>query len=367
VQSLTPEEVFELSVNFWLVETPVLIREIIADLRLDPSPGRIPRDVVRVLSQKMATAHGVRPVHFWKAAVANLLLQYVPMIGQVPVDGSASNVYTSRDGQGTLYDSAPEQAMWDRWAAGNFTVDDEQTATAWREGVKQLKLETIRDQWRGFARDEFRSAKNLSELISKIEQLFSSFEASIQRQILVTSLGFLNAPSETAAFVVTLARAGLIPRLKDVAPYSAYIAKLCFIFVAGLGRGFIGPRPSHLVDLQYLFYAPFCMVFISSDKFHRDMWPAVEGNNAFLWGPQVKADLARRVAARAERKASGSEQPLGDFNDSIDESWRRFMQKTPTSRKRTEMSKEEEQKLLEEIRERMKQFDEQREERERSL
>jgi hypothetical protein len=196
--------------------------------------------------------------------------------------------------------------------------------------------------------------------------LFNSFAPEIQQQILATSLVFLNVSPNTAALVLMLSKAGLIPRLGDYAPYAAYVAKMCFLFVAGLGRGFIGPRPSHLIDLHYLFYAPFCMVFISGDKFHKDLWPAVEGKNMFLWGPQVKADLARRVAHRARRRAVGKEAAApSDFNDTIDESWRRFMSITPASRKRTKMSKEEEAELLKEIRERMKQFDAQIGEREK--
>lgn len=60
------------------------------------------------------------------------------------------------------------------------------------------------------------------------------------------------------------------------------------------------PRPSHYVDLQYRFYAPFCMVFVSEAKFHREMWPATSGINTFVWGKDLEIDLANRIAARKE-------------------------------------------------------------------
>lgn len=47
-----------------------------------------------------------------------------------------------------------------------------------------------------------------------------------------------------------LFKAGLMPRLKDLAPYAASVLRLYLTFIGRLGRGFIGPRPSHYVDLQ---------------------------------------------------------------------------------------------------------------------
>jgi hypothetical protein len=88
------------------------------------------------------------------------------------------------------------------------------------------------------------------------------------------------------------------------------VLRLYLTFIGGLGRGFIGPRPSHYVDLQYLFYAPFCMVFVSSDKFHREMWPATSDVNTFVWGPDLKKELQQRIQiysalSEQERRAHG--------------------------------------------------------------
>lgn len=122
-------------------------------------------------------------------------------------------------------------------------------------------------------------------------------------------------------------------RVKDLAPYAASVLKLYLAFVGGLARGFVGPRPSHYVDLQYLFYAPFCMVFASSDRFHRAMWPATSGVNTFVWGPDLKADLAARVARRkaqdegardAEAKEYGF-YPADQDGSVINALWKKYM------------------------------------------
>jgi hypothetical protein len=72
------------------VGTPLLVREIIANLKKDPSLAkRLPVEVVRELARKMNQAHGVQPADFRKLAIANLCGAEVPMFGQVPVDTEA--------------------------------------------------------------------------------------------------------------------------------------------------------------------------------------------------------------------------------------------------------------------------------------
>ena len=104
-----------------------------------------------------------------------------------------------------------------------------------------------------------------------------------------------------------------MPRIRDLSPYAASILRLYLTFVGGLGRGFIGPRPSNYVDLQYLFYAPFCMVFVSADRFHRELWPATSGVNTFLWGPDLKKELQERVEMRAKMSAEQKGKPRFPF------------------------------------------------------
>ena len=45
--------------------------------------------------------------------------------------------------------------------------------------------------------------------------------------------------------------------------------------------------------MAYLFYLPFCMIFISSDKLHKQCAPLfLRTDQQFVWGLELKADLA---------------------------------------------------------------------------
>jgi len=63
--------------------------------------------------------------------------------------------------------------------------------------------------------------------------------------------------------------------------------------MASFASGLISTKmPSNRVDSAYLYYLPFCMVFVSSDKFHKRSTPYfLRSNQDFIWGPDLKDAL----------------------------------------------------------------------------
>jgi hypothetical protein len=52
--------------------------------------------------------------------------------------------------------------------------------------------------------------------------------------------------------------------------------------------------PSNRTDIGYLFYLPFCMMFVSSDRLHRQTASLfLREDQVFVWGLELKADLRR--------------------------------------------------------------------------
>ncbi len=110
----------------------------------------------------------------------------------------------------------------------------------------------------------------------------------------------LKAPDNVARFAFRLFNVGLIPRLKDYAPYAAFITRLSLVYICGITKGLVKAGPHDVGDMQYLFYAPFCHVVASNDKLHRALWPAVAGHAPafFIWGDDLKQDLRIRADLR---------------------------------------------------------------------
>jgi hypothetical protein len=63
-------------------------------------------------------------------------------------------------------------------------------------------------------------------------------------------------------------------------------------------------RATNVLDLQYLFFTPFGMVFVFHDRLHRDLWPATTTEATFVSGAELKADLQRYVQPRAATAAA---------------------------------------------------------------
>jgi hypothetical protein len=329
VEMLNPEEVSELSMHFKFVGTPTLIGEIIADLKLKPSERRVPSDVVKALSKKMQKVHGLQPANYRKLALANLYAHEISMIGQVPVDGSAPNVHVTGDRRGVFYDSTPEQILWARWANGEFGADDELTATTWRNGIEQIDLNGLVVIWKEFSQQHLGSARSLEELVSGVDAFLRDTTPAVQRQILNMTLDLMKASPQDQQVANTLMSIGEMRSVLEFAPYAVSVLRLFLTFVCGLARGFIGPRPTNYIDLQYLYYSPFCMVFVSNDKFHREMWRATSGVHSFVWGQDLKDDLRRRLASRGKMNESATDatnkQDSSPPHSVITEMWGTYM------------------------------------------
>jgi len=83
--------------------------------------------------------------------------------------------------------------------------------------------------------------------------------------------------------------------LADYAPYVAYVLNVEVFFQVALAANLISTeRPSNRVDIAYLFYLPFCMMFVSSDRLHRRCAPLfLRDDQAFVWGAELKEGLSQ--------------------------------------------------------------------------
>lgn len=82
--------------------------------------------------------------------------------------------------------------------------------------------------------------------------------------------------------------------LSIFAPYAAHVLTVDALFHIALASGLISSdRPSNRVDMAYLYYLPFCMVFVSSDNLHRQGAPLLlREDQSFIWGPDLKRALS---------------------------------------------------------------------------
>jgi len=133
---------------------------------------------------------------------------------------------------------------------------------------------------------------NSLEQAKALAQTLTTSTASPHLQIELT-LSLLDIDPEYRAPVIERWNESQSLSLQAFSPHAAFVLSVMIFFNIALAAGLISTkRPSNLVDIAYLFYLPFCMVFISSDRLHQIVAPLfLRENQEFVWGIDLKRAL----------------------------------------------------------------------------
>lgn len=277
--------------NFFLCNiTPIFFIETLADLEKQVRKGRTPEDVVGSLAFKTPDMGSKANAHHSTLLEGELLgLGKLDMEHGIPhlIDGKT----LALDGKtGVIFRPAAEEEALQRWQDHEFVELERLQAKAWRKALSNVDLD---DNYRYFKKffpigrpKTFKDVKRLVDFY---------IDDPDPRSVLTFGLSLIGVPLEAQGEVVERwVRDGRRP-LKEFAPYFVHVFSVDLFFYLAIAADLIGrERPSHKVDLAYLYYLPFCMVFTSNDKLHADIVPFfLRPNQTFVPGTDLKADLSR--------------------------------------------------------------------------
>jgi len=288
LQSLSVDESVWFDHFFVANVCPLFFVETLADLEKSVRNGRTPEQEVGVIADKFPEMHGTPNVQHVHACIGELLGHRVPMTGQILVPGG--KVVKEEDETGVVFERSPEAEAFNRWQKHKFLDIERMYARGWREAVTNLDLDAMADTFRGLGIDG-KSCKTLEQAKALAEQVVLASDKPFERMQL--ALLFLNVPREYHRPI--LERWGLFnyPPLDRHAPYVSHVLTVEIFFQIALAAQLISSdRPSNRVDIAYLFYLPFCIMFVSSDKLHRRCAPLfLRKDQKFMWGPELKEGL----------------------------------------------------------------------------
>lgn len=285
LQSLTVDESVWLDAFYLPSITPLFFIETLADLDKALAGGRTPEEVVGNLAEKTPT--GAMPnAHHTKLCVANLLGEAIAMDGRVVLAGGRH--LTTGDRRGLIFEPAPEREALIRWGEGRFFDIERRFAREWRRALTRLDLAASSARLIGGPRirDHADAKSAAGELVRQDGQRYA---------VLRFALDSLQVPSSLSRDILCRWKGEGGPRLVDFAPYAAYVTtvNLCFALAIGASLESSG-RPSHQIDLAYLYYLPFCYVFTSNDRLHERLAPLfLRSDQAFVKGADLKRDLGK--------------------------------------------------------------------------
>jgi len=358
LQSLSIDESVWFDHFFLPVITPLFFVETLADLTKKRREGssRTPEDEVRVIAYKTPVLSGVPCVHHSQLCIANLMGYPSPHLGQVPLAGGRP--VRSADGKaGVVFEKSREAEAFSRWQHGQFRAVERDIASSWRKMLSELNLPEVARGMRALGITA-QTCKSVEEAYRIATTLVHSREKLEQQLALL--FAFVRIPNHLWTPIVQRWIRSGSPPLAEYANYAAHVLKVELFFQIALAANIISAdRPSNRVDIAYLFYLPFCHIFVSGDKLHRRCAQSFlnQGQN-FVWANDLKNDLARInhafMAVPNERREEGlfkmAPYPPGDSSNLVVSLWKKH---APNARQKPEHSSttspEAEQKLMEHL------------------
>lgn len=301
MQLLSREEARWFTHFFRGVITPVFLVESLSNLAKEFSDKRDPNKVVAAMAAKAQDMGSLPNVPHTELIEMNLRGYEVEMRG-VPLVGGAQRVQAPNGEWGVFIDETPEEKALRRWQSGEFGEADRAQAAGWRVTSKSFDLQAL---VRSMKLSKQQQADISSLTLADVKRAVDLFCGDPTAQFRTLNSAFeafdVDAKEQTAIKRkwVALGR----PHISAFAPYAYFALRLTTTFLAGVSLRRIPERPTNIVDLQYLYYLPFCQVFTSGDKIHRDLAPLfMRPKQQFIWAPDLKKALGEFVAYYAQHE-----------------------------------------------------------------
>lgn len=280
---------------FYSVIAPIFYVETLADLAKSPRPGRTAEQEVGSLADKTPEVHSAPTVYHRSLGIMSLLGGSVPMNGKMLMAGR-----TIRSGKllSVLQDAPKEAEAYERWRDGEFLEVERRFAKLWREALNGIDLLALAGAMRAFGVTP-QNCKSLEEAKAMADGVVANTDVPALIKLAVITLGGGRALEELA---LARWRESGQKSFPETAPYAAYLVTVEVFFQIALAADQIGAnRKSNRTDMAYLFYLPFCNIFVSSDRLHERCVPHfLRGDQRFVWGPDLKVDLTRLAARYRE-------------------------------------------------------------------
>jgi hypothetical protein len=284
LQSISTDEAVWFDHFFMAVVCPIFYVETLADLAKEPSKRRTPEDIVRDIANKFPELGGGPCGSRIDLSTQNLLGNEVVMDGRVPRPGGRLVK------AGVIFEATPEEQAFRRWHQGQFKEAERLAAAVWRKQLSELDMAAVAKEFRALGIDG-KKVKSLDQARDMAQAVIKG--TTNPQALLALCVLFLHIPANLHQQIYRAWEAAGRRSLDQFAPYAAYVLSIEIFFQIALAAHLIDSgRPSNRTDISYLFYLPFCMIFISSDHLHRRCAPLfLRSDQEFVWGVDLKQGL----------------------------------------------------------------------------
>jgi hypothetical protein len=290
-QALSSRELSTARSHFIQNFVPLLAFEILADLS-KTGGAATPEDQVTRLARKFFGSGRALSMDYRRLCIQDLAGNSFPMDGRIiPHD---MNVFQTPDGRtGGMIEPSPLNLAIIRWSKGQFEEYEKLLAKAWRELTTGLTLEEFRDQLN--SRHVIVPRAESPEEVAGISESLST-DIGLQEVWLEWLVSQLTPSRGFVSLIKGRWQANRPLRIRDFAPYAHFCLLAQLAVLVAVWSRLVAWKPTNILDLQYLYYLPFCMAFVSNDGLHKVIAPILlRDDQDFVEGTELKRDL-RRIA-----------------------------------------------------------------------
>ena len=314
LQALNKDELSVLRKYYSLNLPPILLMEILGDLKKHPN-AEDGRKEVEMLANKILPACSTVNVDFRFMIRGELAGHKVQMTG-VPVLRGARQIADPDGKLGLIFEEPKEHKALLRWQIRDLDGAEVLLAEAWKLSSQSIDLEGMQKKLKNSYSGTI-NLRNLAETGSFVDGLLRT---APPYQLLLWFFGDAsivlhgNEPQRLEAL-----RDAPPGSINAILPYTSYCLRAALIFHFGLAFALVSTRATNRLDLEYFYYAPFCHLFSSGDKFHRKMASLINNEKVFVEGSALKADLANlakhRMMMESQGNADGSRNSVPPSNE----------------------------------------------------
>jgi len=293
LESLDLDEAVMLD-NFYMSNiTPLFFVECLADLEKAIRSNSTPEQLVGSLATRTPESQSYPNVHHATILRGELAGKFdlKTVNGRIVMAGGRH--VQLGDKKGVIFENSPEAEAISRWEKREFLELERNIARQWRRALTSIDLNAMVHSVTS-ALGPWRKPKSLQDARKVADTIIDNMDPE---WLIRFGLDLLGAP-EAIEYVVGEWINKRRPALGDYLPYFVFMLTINIFFCLVLPTQLLSKvKPSHKVDLAYLYYLPFCSVFTSKDNFHADIVPLfLSPEQTFVNGTELKEDLKRLVA-----------------------------------------------------------------------
>ncbi len=363
LQKLSKDEIWKLFKHYTLVISPILILEILADLSKKGLDADRATKFVSSLADKLCPGDCNISSNFRNMAVGSLMGYSVPMTGQIVLDGG-DIIEDEKGEKGVFFDEAPEWKYIRKWQRGDFTVDDVGFAKKWRSRISLFDLEAHREYLDKILPSKRPKVSQMCDVAILVDGLIENSEDQYDK--VLGFMQFLGISASIRQKICWRWEMGGFKKFNIFAPYAFFCFRVQMLFNFGLHFRLLNTKASNIIDLEYLLYAPFCMVFSSGDKFHKALAPLIlRSDQSFVDDDVLKSDmiwLMRECSYWSAAERSSRATHFGHYPPICEDSityqlWKKYMLPWTPNSGNIKMSGKEKKKLVNDILSKVKRWE----------